>query len=721
MDAIEQEVSPEISAPVEQPKQKTHNIAELNEHYRKGDECDAELFAEMRSNILLESGNHYSKRSSTSFFNNIRNSQKLSDNQKLRLTKNHVQKITKTYKNSIMEYMPGVTIAPHNELEPQDKKAAEINQAVWKDMQDRYDLRSHKRDGVSNFVTIGERVSFLYYEPNYGAVKGYNQLLGPDGVPQFDQAGQPVPDMTQPVFEGGLCFKQVPAYNLLRHPGAKTMKQSAYHIIREMVPVKELEDAYEGDTKKLSYIKGSGDEQFVVFDVNKKSYEPSKEEILLRYHFFKPCRQYPQGYYYICVKGGILEEGELPYGLYPIVWRGFDKFPDSPRGVSIIKVIRPYQAEINRASSQMAMHQITVGDDKIIYQGGTKLAPGALLPGVRGITYQGIAPQILPGRDGSQFMPYIDAQIREMYAAAMLDEIIADKPSAQADPYTLLFQTASQQKAFKQYVVETEEFEKELSMLALEFAKKYYDDDMVIKIAGKSEAVNLSEFRNTQPNSFIIKAEPQSEAIDSRMGKQLALNHVLQYVGPQMGAKQIGLVLKEMPFLNNQTLFKYLTSDYDNVENDMLAIERGQMPDISPYADNELYVNALTGRMKKPDFKLLAPPIQDIYNQVLVAHETQIAQKAKAKQAAADGFIPTGGALITCSMQMPDPDSKDGNGTKQVRIPYEALIDLIEKLENQGSSLESLQSLNSGAVNDIVTQGGLGQQQPLPQQEQQPF
>lgn len=715
MDQIQEKpLELETKGPAEQ---KTHDISELNKEYDKANDADSELFSEMRSNLLLESGNHYSKKLSMNFFNNIRNAQKLSDNQKLRLTKNHTQKITKTYKNAILEQVPGVVINPHNELEVQDRKASEMNGAVWKDMQDRYGLHEHRREGVSNFVTLGERCSFIYYDPEQGPIRGYNQMQGPDGMPLFDEMGNPVPDMQSPVFEGVLCFKQIPAYNLLRHPGAKSMKKSHYLILREMVARKDLEITYGDDPQKLSFIKGSSDEEFIVFDSNKKAYEPTKEDILVRYHFYRPCKQYPNGYYYIAVKAGILEQGELPFGIFPIIWGGFDQFSDNPRASSIIKVARPYQAEINRAASQMAMAQITLGDDKIVYQAGSKLAPGALLPGVRGISVTGNAPQIIPGRDGGQFIQYIESNIREMYIACMLDEIVADDPStSQLDPYALLFRSASQKKAFKTYVQKTEEFEKELCLTALEFAKKYYNDDMLIKVVGKSETVNIAEFRQTVPNSFIIKAEPQSDAADTQLGKQMTLDRILQYAGNQLTQKQIGLVMKEMPFLNNKTLFKYLTSDYDNVENDMLAIERGQMPDISPYADNELYVNALTHRMKQPDFKILHPAIQNIYNQVLVRNEQEIKRKADALQAAKDGFIPTDGALITCSMQVPDPDSKDG-GTKQVRLPYTALMWLIEKLEAQGKPLNTLENMNDGVVAEMMGRMGMN---PSPQAPQPP-
>jgi len=70
------------------------SISDLNSMFQKSEDADRELFAEMRSNILLVSGEHYSKKNNR-FWNRLRDSRLLNVNQKLRLTKNHTQRITK--------------------------------------------------------------------------------------------------------------------------------------------------------------------------------------------------------------------------------------------------------------------------------------------------------------------------------------------------------------------------------------------------------------------------------------------------------------------------------------------------------------------------------------------------------------------------------------------------------------------------------------------------
>lgn len=693
---------------------KKHTLEELNQFYKDDESCDDEVFSEMRSNLLLVSGNHYSKKSSK-FFSNIRNSQKVSDTQKLRLTKNHIHKITRNYIQAITSKVPGVMPAPQNELDMQDKKSADLNVSVWADAVNRYNLKSEFNDLIQNFVEIGEMCSFIYWDPNEGEVIGYNQKLDENKEPVVDpMTGQPVQDMESPVFSGGFGFKNVPAFNLLRAQQARSMKKAPRITIREMVDKQELLDTYGDDPQKAKFI-GEGDTgEFIVFDNNKKQYRAEDAQILVKYQFFRSCKRYPNGYYYISTERGILEENELPFGIWPIIWEGFDTYSTNPRGYAIVKVARPYQAEINRASSQAATHQVTVGDDKLIYQSGAKLAAGALLPGVRGITYNGAAPQILAGRDGGQFLPYISQQITEMYSACMLEEVNQEKETGQMDPYTLLFRSASQKTKFNRYIEKVENFEKQFCLTVLEMAKQYYPDDMAIQAFGKSEQINMQEFRSTTPLNFKIKIEEQSMDISDRLGQQLALNHLIQYAGANLDQKQLALLAREMPYLKNTAIVKRLTADYDNADNDMLQMERGEMPFVGPYADNKIYVDCITNRMKQADFQFLPQNVKQLYDEYLAIHEDQIKKKMEAEQAAKDGFIPTGGALITWQMTLPDP--KTSSGTRQVRVPYEACMDLIKKLEAQGLSLDQLESMNDGVVLDMMKK----MQQQQPQQQMGP-
>jgi hypothetical protein len=686
-------------------------VGDLNKLFSEGESADREVFAEMRSNILLVAGEHHSKRSPR-WSERIRDTRSISETQKLRLTKNHVHKISRHYKNNILEFAPGVAVEPKDTTNMQDEKDAKLNHAVWEDAVDRYKLSEKIPRWGGEFIDIGEVAVKVFFDPNKGDFKGYQQLVDEEGNPQFDEMGQPLPDEESPQFEGAFVFETIFGFNLIRPAGIKSMEEAPWLGVRKMVDTEELQHLYKDDPEKLKFIHDSPKEDFIVFDANKGEYVKTKNQVLVQECYWKPCYDYPQGYYYIFTKDGILEEGELPEGIFPIVWQGFDVFPTAPRGHSIIKVARPYQAEINRASSAMATHQITIGDDKLIYQAGTKLAPGALLPGVRGITFQGAAPQILAGRDGGQFLPYIEKQIEEMYDAVMMEEENQEMPASNLEPYTLLYTSLRQRKKYGTYGEKFERFLCGVAELYLTLAKIYLSDEQLLIAIGKDEQSNIPEFRKTTKLSYQVKIVPQNDTIETQLGKQMTFSHVLQYVGGQLDKDSIGKMIRNMPFSNTDESLSDLTMDYDISQNVMLAIERGEMPDVHEYENHTYMAKTLTARCKKPDFKFLPQPVQQVYAARIEQHEQILADQAQKLIDAKNEAIPTGGALIACDLYTQDP--KDPmKAAKRARIPYQALDWLVQQLEAQGQGLEKLEHM------DQATQAGIAskvlQKNPLPQ------
>ena len=62
------------------------------------------------------------------------------------------------------------------------------------------------------------------------------------------------------------------------------------------------------------------------------------------------------------------------------------------------------------------------------------------------------------------------------------------------------------------------------------------------------------------------------------MGKVLGMNHTLQYVGQQLTREDIGRMMRAHPYMNMEESFDDFTIDYDNAKNDILALERGEVP-----------------------------------------------------------------------------------------------------------------------------------------------
>lgn len=647
---------------------KTHTINELDKLYEEGDQADKELFAEMRSNILLNSGEHYNKNKSQ-FFKRLRDSRAVTSEQKLRLTKNHIPKITETHVNHIVAAAPGVGFEPAQKSELQDQKAAEQCHSVWNHGKEVNNLDEEVQSWAEDFVQIGEVATKAFYDE------------------ALDE----------------IVFEELYGFNLLVDPCASSFKKSKWVCIRKMVAVDKLKEMFPGEEEK-KFIQESSEQTYTIFDRAQGGYQRSKGECLVREFYFRPCLQYPQGYFFYTVKGKILTEGELPAGKFPVIMKPYKRLQTKSRGQGIIKTLRPYQAEINRSGSKIAEHQITLGDDKLLVQNGTKVSAGASLPGVRTVNFTGMPPTILPGRDGSQYLNYMNSQITEMYAAANVDEK-DDPATGQMDPYALLFRSASQKKKFQTIIKRFENFLQEVCELYLELARYHFTDEKLIYMMGKKERVNIAEFKETSKLCYKIKVSAQSEDIESKLGKQLILNHAIQYVGNKLDKEDIGKLMKAMPYANFDESFNDMTLDYESATNDILALDRGELPPINKYDPHVYMIKRLTARMRMADFQFLAPEIQAAYAKRLAAHEMTEAENAKAIQMAQSGFIPTGGYLVACDFYV-QSDPADPSKTKRVRLPSESLGWLIEKLETQGASLGQLESVNDANLVQIAQMMG---------------
>lgn len=706
-----------------QDSRQAKSISDLNRLYSEADTADQDIFAEQRSNILLIAGDHYTRKNSK-YWNRIRDTKDLSNEQKLRLTKNHIQRITKNYVNNIINHAPSVKPIPNNEKELQDQKSAELNDSVWQYARHKHNLRKKTQQFAKDFIDIGEVAAKIYWDPNAGQFLGYEARVDEMGQPEMGEDGQMVSSGT-PRFQGDIVIERVYAFNLLRDPAAKSMEESKFFIYRKMVGVEELKALIGNeDEEKLRILNESKDGTFLVFDGNQQNYSKSEGQCLLREFYYKPCVDYPQGYFYITVEGGILFEGELPFGVMPIIFEGFDEIQTSPRHRSIVKQLRPYQAELNRAASKIAEHQVTLGDDKLLVQSGSKVTTGVHLPGIRSIQFSGMAPTILSGRAGDQYFNYMKSQIDEMYQVANMKEDFEQK-NQNADPFGSLFMSLRDKKKFSIYGEKFESFLIKLCQTYLELARQYFTPDMLIPIVGKSEFVNIAEFKTTNEFCYSIKLEPMSDDLETMMGRQLAINHTLQYVGGNLPKEDVGRLIRSMPFGNMEQSFSDLTLEYDTATNMILALDRGQQVLPNKYDEHIYMSKRLVSRMRASDFAQLDPQIQENYQNMVNIYEELEVKRQQEIKAAQEEFIPSGGARIKVDYYVNDPKNPD----RPVRatLPAESLDWLIKQLAEQGSSQEMMTTLNQGLVADMagkfnqqVGQGMSDQQMPQPMQPQQP-
>lgn len=688
-------------------KAKKKTISDLNGIYEKANQVDSQLFSEQRSNILLVAGDHYTKKNSL-FWSRVRDNVQLSEEQRLRLTKNHTHKIANTYINNIFSLAPGVTCMPKNEKELQDQKSAELNNAVWEDWKQQNNYREQVRKDVEDFVKVGEVCSKIYWDPNAGEFIGYEQKIDPNtGMPAMDEMGRPVEDEDKPRFKGKICYERYHGFNVLREASTKDDISEGIVILRKMVDKAVLEQAYNQDEEKKKYIQPSSESVFTVFDGSSGTYNNTKDQILVKEFYQPPGPECPLGYFWIATSAGILEQGELPFGLWPIIFTGMDDIPTTPRKRSIIKVTRPFQAEINRTASKIAETQIAF-DDKLLVMAGSKVTQAAKLPGIRVVNYTGNAPVIMEGKSGEQYLNYMNGQIAEMYQAANLEEENLDKTTQSTDNIAELLKVARHKKKFSLYAEKMEHYQVKKCELVLKLAKEYYDDSHIIPAIGRHEIVNIAEFKNTSPLFHKIKLEPSSDDYETKFGKHITFMSILQYAGGKLEKDDIGKIIRAAPYTNNERSFDTFTLDEDIATNMVLALDRGEYPKSNINYDHKFIIKRLAKRQSEPDFQFLPPQVQQAYEQKILEHDQMEAAFLLNMKRAQDEMIPATGPLVKVDMYV--DDMSNPGSSQRAKMPIDALRWLEKRMQEQGIELKELEKIQDAQVSQMATQfmDGLG-------------
>lgn len=689
---------------------KTLDIEKLNELYRDAEAADKDVFAEFKSNVLLCSGMHYSKASGSTTDRDGANSGQ--SKQKVRITKNLMPKITGKIIDGIMGLAPDLKVYPANPSETQDKKSAELYESVRQYGVKRYKLDQKKEDWCADFVEISEVAVKIYWDPTKGDLRSYEQKVNelgplfkaPDGsetnepvTSVIDETSgsilnetphEPIPDKERPHFSGDFVFETIFPADLLRCPEAESIEESPYLIVRKMMDKEKAkrlvpeEDPDRDD--KLSFIQRSSEEKFKVFDQNTHSFKDSDGRCLIREFYYRPCYDYPEGKYIICTEFGILTEGTLPFGVFPIAWRAYKKIQTKARGTGVVKVARPWQVELNRASSTQIQHQLVHGDDKVILPPGGKMTQESTLPGLRQFKAIG-APTIIPGRTGDQFTPYIESTKEELFFAISEDTV--EEGQGQSDPVALLYRAFKRNQKYGRPANEFRSFYEEVLWIYLRLAKEYFDDERVIRAAGRRERVNLQEFKGVDPLDVRIDLIESNGDAETTFGRYLAYQSVLQYVGKDLPKEAVGKILNNLPFADKE-VFSQLSQSSRNIENDILALERGEPRQAEPDDDHKLYIFELTSKIKSPDFRYLAPEIQQNYIAKRDQHRAFEAQALEQLRMAEQQMIPMDGNLVKVDQYT----MEDG---KQVRmtLPSKAIEWLKAKLDQQGMTQERLGGL----------------------------
>jgi hypothetical protein len=675
--------------------QEDKKVKDLNEEFEKSISTYNTINIEKRTNLNLYLGHHYAK--SSGIINKRLESQGVDKSSAVRVTKNHLFKIAEYISNSILSASSDGKPFPENPDELQDQKAAELHDAVLSKWKHDNDFKELVRKLALEFVVDGEIAVKRFWNENLGETLRVEESVD-------EETGE----VTQtPIKAGDVEVEKIFGWDLIFPENAKSAHGAEWLGYQKMMSTKKLKEMAPEELKEK--IVDSSDRTFEIFDPSTGGYSHKKGMTLLREKYTRPCKKYLTGYYEFFNEDTIIFEGELPEGHpFPIKVKGFTDVPTSPRAVSIFRQIKPLQLVVNFGASQTLLTQMTLGQDKLIMLGGADLQYKGSQRGVEQFRTNSLqSPTILAGRSGAQFSEASNQAISEMYQIANVPEIGAERPS-QVDPQTALYQSVKDKQRFSKYAEKFFEFTREIMEDVLALKKMYMSEDELVRVIGRTERVNVPEFKSSEKIGYQIRIIEVDEDATGMIGKHLELREMLQYGGKGMSPEQVALIGRNMPFLNDEEIFQEALIDYDTYKNIVLAIDRGEQVPVQPFDNADYLLPKLTSRMRKADFRFLDPQIQQNYQGFIQQLQQVKAQQLQQLKMQQSQLIPTTGALVSIPIYREVPNASGGVKSEQIKLPIDSLNDLVAKMEMQGTTLDPMKRMEQATqanIANIINQG----------------
>ena len=663
-------------------------VEQCLEHVRDGKAVDQKHFKEERSNIRLFRGDHFIDRNtngsdSTSRIKGVNKRKR----PKLRITVNHIQKACKIYANHIINIAPGVAPSPKNPEEESDIKVADMSNQLWDHLKYVHNISAQNQKSSLECPMIGEIFMKVTWDQNKGKPVPGEVKVQVDAL-TGEMLGKPYQEMVVP---GDVDYERIYGYNLLRDPDAKSWEDCRWVIQEKVIDTKDLKAQFPDAQIETS---DSVDDVFQVFDSATSNYFSSNNagKSIVYEMFFRPRASLLDGYFIIFTDKEELAKGKLPLGEFPIYQCTFDEVPGSPRGYSLIKQARSPQIEINRCYTKIAEHHIAGGDDTILTQKGSKIQAGGYAAGVKAIQYSGMTPTVLQGRDGSQFSEHLQRSVETFYQLLDIDNFV-EKPGGQ-DMMAQIHRNLREKEKFSIYGQKLQKFYEQICRISLKLYKHYASDEALTAIFGEDERISLPEFRKTDDIDYQIKLEAVTEDVDTKFARMTVFRDYMQYADltPEVQA----LLVKNMPFANVDELTKEVTLDYTVCQNIKLALDREQFVPVDPNENHLYMLKQLRARTRQPDY-MWGNKISDVTKQMYegrINQHRQIQMENVIKQQMLnDGFIPTGGDVVTVNMTIQVTDAEGGSKMEKMKMPVETLNWVRDRLAKQGWAQDDLAKL----------------------------
>lgn len=278
---------------------------------------------------------------------------------------NHIYDFVEQKVARISRYKPNVVFSPKDD-EFQDKVSCKLLKHYWDHVKKITDFQTTVRKAKRLSLIAGFCPVFIGWNKKAGGIhKGYD-LLKKRGVKSLDVNGKKF-DLSKPMMVGEVEIKVLDPRKVYYQKTVNQFLDPNYVFIYELRHVDELKKEHPEVADKIKQ-----DADITLYYGEKKNEMVNHALVMTMYH--KRTEFMPEGYMATFVRGGLLEEGPLPYTKFdelPIVMLSDICSYDEQYPFSFIRNTKVLNAQINNLTTIGVRNLKLVGNPKWFVPAGS--------------------------------------------------------------------------------------------------------------------------------------------------------------------------------------------------------------------------------------------------------------------------------------------------------------------------------------------------------------
>ena len=533
---------------------------------------------------------------------------------RVRLVANYIMPIVRsmvarlTYSKPALICMPGTN-------EEEDKNAARACESVLNYLWRHLDILSLTRDLVLWVVSCGTAFLKVYWDSSAGDIIDASM----DGKPEYIRTGE-------------VAVEIVPPFAVTIDPMATSFKQSDYLIEAHMVSKNKLKEIF--GEKLFKGVSWERDEKVsmkpsfiskILGMFTGKTQPPEKEatsHVMVYEYYERPSLARPKGRKVFVSGDKVIEDVELPDGLWPYVDFHDVKVPGRFWSSSIIEHLIPMQLELNKTKSQIIEHKNLMAKGKwLCAEGSVKQNAITSEPG-EVIEYN----PNLPRPQQSQMTPLpnyvfevMNRLSTDMQEVSGISEVSrgtvpGDVRSGRAIAY---LQEADNTK-LGPVVAGLERGLEDVGKKMLQLVEQRWDEPQTIKILGKNNQVEVIDFKGADvAGNYDVIVQGGSSMPQNKALRQDFIIQLYQYGLIQDPQK----VLSLLEFGGIEDVYESDTLDKSAAKEEMEIMLQGGMVEAQMYEEHNIHMDVHVKFLKSNEGRNLPQNLHDGILQHIQQHQ----------------------------------------------------------------------------------------------------